>query len=203
MDFLSDFYDPNDTRDYVKSPFILDGRTIATDSRCIVSAPEMEGYPSGNKYKIADAVRGLFHSHKPGTFSEFNPKFNQIGTVCNECEGIGLFNVTDCPECDNEGVLNFSTDYNDYEVECETCWGKGGERHPDPEGKTVCKKCDGSGLIYNSVEVSGLNFKRKYILAISKIEGVKVSVNTNSRMLFFRSNDDVNGIVMAMHKDDR
>ena len=64
------------------------------------------------------------------------PKFEIMEINCTECEGAGKIII--CKECSGSGSLEFSSDYNDYDVECKSCFGKGTE-------DKKCEDCEGTG----------------------------------------------------------
>lgn len=64
------------------------------------------------------------------------PKFEIIEKNCTECDGTGKIIV--CKECNGEGGLEFSSDYNDYDVECKSCFGKNIKDEK-------CEDCEGIG----------------------------------------------------------
>ena len=197
---LTKFYIPDDEREWAKSPFNLGRRTIATDARVLITIPIENKYPSGEKYKIADAVRGLMSLHSQQKYQTHNFRFNTLGEFCEVCKGVGKMDYKPCVECEQEGVLYFKTRYSDYEVECKTCHGEGVKTYPSHTGKKVCDYCHGNGLIFPQYKINNLYFNYHLIQKIAGLEGIKIALNSDKHMLYFKADNDIKGILMSMVK---
>ena len=71
-------------------------------------------------------------------------------SVCCDCKGKGSNKgekfTKDCKYCDGEGYLGFSEGLESYQFPCKICKGRGKVLN------TMCKKCDGFGVIMEVVE---------------------------------------------------
>jgi hypothetical protein len=66
---------------------------------------------------------------------QFNwPTLNKEQFKCDKCDGKG--ELDRCPECDGEGEVNFSNEYSEYIVRCDTC---------SSPRCIFCKNCYGTG----------------------------------------------------------
>lgn len=92
------------------------------------------------------------------------PKFEIIEKNCTECDGTGKVIV--CKECDGKGSLEFSSNYNDYEVECQSCFGK------DIENEK-CGDCDGTSKYkeYSNPKIE------KDIVIDGSLESIEIMLN--------------------------
>jgi len=194
---LKDFCNPNHCSDYGRAPFNLDGRTIATDDYTLICMPQQEGYESGERLSAAKGARYVLQLiEKQEGFFEFTPELNGLGPLCNKCDGVGRMMVLPCPECDDKGDVVVYTEYNEYQVVCKSCNGNGGGEYPFPEGNRRCEHCHGEGVILPDFKIDGLYFSRKYIRRITGGSNLKIAINHQEKMLFFKA-DDISGVIMA------
>lgn len=195
------FCNSEDRRNYANKPFNLDGRTFATDSNIIISVPR-QGQWSGCELDMIDGVHRLMSDHARQVFQPYSyVAANQIGKLCQACNGIGRLHVDECNECDGSGCLSFSSDYNNYEVTCESCGGDGDNRFPSFDGNMLCDGCNGLGVKYPDVDIFGCTFKLKYISLISKLKNLEISVIPDQCIMFFKAEKEISGVVMGLRKD--
>ena len=111
-------------------PFSDDNYTYAADGSILIRVdkiPEIvESSPSINPKQILEENK--IDGNEIWTDP---PKFKIIEKNCTECDGTGKIIV--CKECNGTGSLEFSSDYNDYDVECKSCYNK---------KSTIDKKCE-------------------------------------------------------------
>lgn len=128
-------------RSVTVEPFIYEGKTYATDGYVLVrvdipmeGAKEKPDFPYKNIYR---SFEGPFS--ESFVLSDFHTEEEK--EACPECNGTGR--AGDCPECNGLGYIDFYTDWNTYEVECQSCDGTGvilGEGDD-------CENCGGTGNV--------------------------------------------------------
>lgn len=92
--------------------------------------------------------------------------------VCGSCDGKGFYYEKECPECEGEGEVRFSTGFNTYDFDCKLCDGEGAVKSEEPwDIKYYCGSCSGTGVDYKNrdyLAVSGgntINFHFLYRVA--------------------------------------
>jgi hypothetical protein len=160
---LQPFCAKHDNRTYLKTPLSLDNYTYASNGHLMIRVDRRNDTPAAENLpeKLADSFRSMPEKaiQKLGTetgtlsLADFEPEL----TDCNKCEGTGLTYV--CPECDGTGEITLETDFNDYNVDCESCGGRRtvsdneikalrsrNSRHTGVNKKpNKCQSCAGSG----------------------------------------------------------
>ena len=118
-------------------PFSDNDYTYASDGSIIIRVDKIQEITE-TKHSIK--AKELFENNKINGNEIWidPPKFEVIEKDCTECVGTGKILV--CEECNGTGSLEFSSDYNDYDVECKSCFGR--DTTNLNEG---CEDCDGTG----------------------------------------------------------
>lgn len=105
---------------------------------------------------------------------------------CPTCRGGKK--ATSCPECDGHGEIELDHDWIDhagkhrsttYEVDCESCNGKGIIRGGDDD----CPDCDGTGVeeIYSPVPFGIHYIDARRLQSISVLPGIQIHPNINGQ----------------------
>ena len=161
---LQKFCSKDSIRININKPFSEGIYTYATNGHIIVRVPRIEGVGEQETSDKFNPVKPepLFASIPDYPYFTIpdipEPSFDE----CSKCAGTGKVKV--CPECDGDGEVHFSTRYNNYDCDCETCGGDG----VFVKGKgneNTCEKCDGEGKIYkreNSI-ASGRLYQNIYL----------------------------------------
>jgi RecJ-like exonuclease len=140
------------------------------------------------------------------TLSDFD--FDLETTPCEHCEGEGVLYA--CDECDGAGEVSYSTAYNEYESQCDSCGGKGYFKRSEWEaefGSTTrhgsteeCENCGGEGTVGANpdVHVDGVRFQGKLLKKFMQFEGatIKVAVAMKPALIEWEGG---RGIVMPLH----
>jgi RecJ-like exonuclease len=93
---------------------------------------------------------------------------------CVSCRGSGK--VTDCPECDGEGEVYWTSDRgNEYSDECAECYGIGKKDASSSDCKK-CETCDGTGEIFRakSIFLNGKCFSAHLINKINTLPNAEI-----------------------------
>jgi len=168
---LADFLEPvGSFRKHLTKPFLLDGYTVATNGAIVIfTKDECSPKPAG-KCEIKAVEKMLSKMLSDCKAKQVDPIDILITdtkqTKCPLCDGNGT--ITVCYECGGKGELEFETDYNNYYVDCETCWGTG-KLGGDDE---MCNCCDGTGIIKDYAKINGGGWvDKKYIDQIAALGG--------------------------------
>lgn len=176
-------------------PFSDDNYTYAADGSVLIridKIPEIiKVYPSINPEKI------LEENKVNGNEIWIDlPKFEIIERNCSKCKGTGK--IIRCKECGGVGSLEFSSDYNDYDVECKSCLGKSIK-------DKKCEDCDGTGKHkkYSNTVVKAsarvMSDTRKNITLISGEHFGEITVMING--MYLEMIQDLPNIKIAIQGD--
>jgi len=154
---INDFFDCDEIRDYMREPFNIGDRTIATDGHSILSQPKIGDYQDC-KSSFLPTINNILNDVNRASFSRLN-KFDdppeQI--VCEKCKGTKKASVKKCHECDGDGYVDAETDYNTYsDLVCISCNGNG--EIIDNNSNDDCNYCQGTGKSHSKtacIHVSG------------------------------------------------
>ena len=174
-------------------PFHFNNFVYATDGSLAVRIPveNFEGpLPENGTRDIANYAGKLdsyFEADLSGQESHILSDFDfDLETeICTHCEGDGV--LYSCDECDGSGEISYSTEYNDYENECESCDGKAYFRKSDWEeqfpGSDIteteteeCELCDGTGVLCGNpdIYIGKLHFQGKLLKKFMQFEGAVI-----------------------------
>ena len=196
---INDFFDPYEMRDYLSSPFNLNGRTIASNGYLIISFPQFGEFPEWDKSHYVDMGKITSQIYIDRDFKPMpdNLKFPDL-VQCGVCAGTGKASVVKCQECDGEGEVELENDFHIYEFECKSCDGDG--EIITKGGNDECENCSGSGsayLITDYVDVMGVYVRPQYLNLITNVTGIEVFPDKEDRKLFFKCGD-IRGLIMGM-----
>lgn len=198
---INNFFDSNDIRKHISTPFQFNGRTMATNGHVFLSMPQHGDYQQldGKGLDLMIDTINDFPDDK-----EFMPMPNDLvwpwQYQCSECDGTGKATHSKCKECDGSGELEFKTDFNSYECGCKSCECSG--IIIISGGNKNCTNCDGTGKIYSKgawVCVFGIFINPKYLNYIINEPELKAYPRLSERKLFFRTGDYA-GIIMGVRK---
>lgn len=158
---LQKFCSDDEDKKNIVTPFSVGEFSYATCGKIIVRVPRLEGIPERDDAPQVDAppLDGLFFQ-EPGHWHNL-PVVAVAKEVCGPCSGVGK--VLTCPECEGDGEVSLSTDYNDYdEQECKSCRGNGVlseakwkelMRRINANPEATCENCGGSGSVFPGIPV--------------------------------------------------
>jgi len=146
-------------RDALSLPFSCDGYTFATDGHicirvaldtCVVSHPEAP--------KTMDKI---FITCEDESKYINIPEIEGVSLCvdCSSCEGKGKISV--CPECEGSGEVHFENDYNEYECDCDSCFGTGRYKGSKAASED-CEDCNGTGKITKDI---GIDIGTRHVTA--------------------------------------
>ena len=162
-------------REVFSKPYFSEGFLCVTNGHVFLKFPAIDGFGPNPDAPQLTRLAGEFAATPEGWYP--CPAIPEIkGITCVVCEGKGFAYC--CPECDGDGTVDPSTDYNVYdEADCKTCDGHGCitrkeideiikyKRHVEPIEQT-CGHCDGSGREYaidKGVEVGPVLISDRYL----------------------------------------
>lgn len=170
---------------------------------------------SRNVEDLASKLDGYFAStdysgQEPHTLSYF--AFDLGTEPCSHCEGEGKLYA--CDECDGAGEIVHSTDYNDYEHECDSCSGKGyftkskWERefprsNVENASTEPCEDCEGTGTTGANPDIfiDEAKFQGKLLKKFMGFEGATIRVGAVKKLALIEW-DGGQGILMPMRNND-
>lgn len=194
---LEKFYDKSSDRKHISQPNNFDGRTFATNGKALISIPEDTKYSDNTDLTLQDSIRNIFKRSKDLVYVKFKFTNTHLGKLCIECKGIGKAIYETCIECDGPGYLEFNTDYHSYTVDCISCHGDGEKIFPHIYGE-ICHNCNGHGIINDCVSILGRNYQYKHIKSISEFNNTLISPLHDKAMLYFKADNDINGVIMEI-----
>lgn len=182
--------------------------TFATDGKILVRVArradvgERLDAPAVMGTHVGDAF-----DKDPGAWHPL-PALTVDPAACPCCRGVGK--AYTCPECDGEGAVAPSTDFNVYVwQECKTCKGVGQipkkiwlrMHRSESDIDAECEKCDGAGKVWDdqAVEVGGALFADRYLSWIAALPNAEIGVFGPLDVARFRF-DGGDGVVMPRRK---
>jgi len=196
---INDFFCHDDIRDYLTTPFNLNGMTIASTGYILVSFPKFGEFPDwdeSNKVNMKNIVAPIYIDHNfiPIPDNLTIPKPSQ----CKVCEGSGKSWVIKCQECDGAGEVELENDFNTYHAECKSCEGEGDAIVKG--GNEDCDNCSGSGMAYlktDYVDVLGVTVNPEYMNLLINVTGIEIFPDIENRRLYFKCGE-IRGLIMSM-----
>jgi hypothetical protein len=197
---INNFFNPNDLRTFLSTPFNINGRTVACNGHILISIPEQDKYTKAvdNIGPVKTVLLSLYEDRDFVSMPEnlvFPNRHN-----CTVCNKTGRITEIECKECDGHGEVEFRNDYNHYEFECKSC---------DGEGKIIaygdnekCPACHGLTYVYlpNSyVDVMGVRFNPVYIDYIINEQELEIAIDEAKTRMYFKAHDAL-GLIMGMKK---
>lgn len=183
----------NDSREYLRAPFVNKGFIYATNGHIAVRIPD-----NGTIQENKDAPKNIHNYFQSGISDFIEIPALPEKTKCVRCCGTGnrIFK-NKCDKCDGKGEFYHGSHYYD----CAECDGSGEVRSGEPKADIPCEYCDGSGWEkYSFIDIGEFRFQCAYIEKILALPNVKFMRTINSddacKFLF----DGGEGIIMPMHK---
>ena len=162
-------------------------------------------------FKLDEHFAVDYSKQEPRTLSDFD--FDLEAEPCSHCEGEGKLYA--CDECDGAGEIVHSTDYNDYEHECDSCCGKGyftksGWEREFPRsnvenaGTEPCEECGGEGTTGANPDIfiNEAKFQGKLLKKFMRFEGATIIVPLLEGKPALVKWDGGQGILMPMRNND-
>lgn len=176
---IQDFCAKDDSRKYLKNPFIVDGKTVATNGHIMLILDEL--LECGNEEATNEVGNGVrsFMSHEFDEFYTLPSDIDFKAMMCPQCDGSGVSDY--CPEREGDGVVYLGNDY------CGACCGAG------------AKFTTGIVLLRDGMRRA---FNPAYLRLISELEGVKVSPSLAHKEMMFVFNGGF-GYVMPYRDEKR
>lgn len=109
---------------------------------------------------------------------------------CSDCLGSG-HKSDECPECLGEGEVTTETDYNEYDHQCKSCYGRGMTRSSSSNVKCEC--CDGKGNkphAYQPIEICGMTVPLPQLQMLMGVEDLMLAACFEKNALFWRSESE-------------
>ena len=191
---LSRFSDPEHQK--MCKPFSFGNFSYASNGHLLVRVPRLDDCEEWEA--LNEKAARLFESFDmPVVLAALVdiPDFPQPEPEkCSVCKGVGK--ITRCPECEGKGYIEFETDYNDYEVDCETCHGHGSTIGDEQ----VCDCCNGTGIIkkvMKRVEIGCAGFSSHYLTMLKELPGIMIAPTEPEKANYFKW-DEGDGLLMPM-----
>ncbi|MEH6347749.1 MAG: hypothetical protein V7785_21825 [Bermanella sp.] len=185
-----------DVRDYLKSPFNFNGKTLASNGHVLIAVPERAGLPSiyeGLKKGVTKLLQ-----IDGWEFSALDYQLELPEKVeCEACKGHKKITVNECKECNGEAVVCFENDFSDYTCDCASCDGHGGATIYGQGDE--CEGCYGEGkqfIKWSRLKVCGVDINPNYYQLLRGIENLEVC-SDGIKTLYFKASD-VQGCVLGM-----
>lgn len=147
---------PGSGRQKLLKPFNIGIHTYATDGLSLIRVQKLSCYDKNTVQDLSELEIPDFKCIK-----SWEPLPELLcPKKCTVCKGTGIEKM--CRECEGDGKLEFSSPYNDYTVDCESCdaSGKG-----DGENR-ICDNCRGTKddpfetIIIKKVKISRVMIKK-------------------------------------------
>lgn len=124
-EILQLFVSKEDFREWMKTPFLVGNKAVATDAHFLVAVPEWNGnYEQSNK--AASAYPMFVDFRKEYSIEQFKDAIAQVPLVDGFDEEI---KVDECDECNGEGEVEFeyyaNGKYYYHDADCPVCEGEG------------------------------------------------------------------------------
>jgi len=201
----------------ISAPFCTDNFIYATDGYSAIRIPNDETYvgimPENGNRNVAGLAEKLdayfaadYSKQESHTLSDLD--FEQGTEPCEHCENEGVLYA--CDECDGAGEVSYSTDYNDYEDECDSCSGKGYFKKSEWESEfprlnvknadtEPCEDCGGEGSVNANpdIYIDEVRFQGKLLKKFMQFEGATIKVAVAKKPAYIKW-DGGEGILMPM-----
>lgn len=189
----------DDPREFMREPFSLNSRTVATTGYALlsISSDEERNECPDDKRSIIEDVLNRLHKR---SFIPIPAHTYPEKEACVSCGGSKKARKENCEECDGEGEVDAETDYNTYHgMECKTCNGEGVTIWTG--GDEDCPDCNAAGEVYprgSMVDIGGVLINPSYLSLIVNEEGLMVSPSPEEHMLYFKAGDS-EGVILGIH----
>lgn len=190
---LLDFCDAENEK--LANPWSWDGWSCASDGRIAVRIPHVAGLDREPPFDSAKTLR--WDPKNDGEWVDIPQYVLPEKRDCKACHGTGK--VDFCPECEGEGIVEFSNSFNFYTVDCGSCGGEGTVFG----NKINCRSCSGKGFVFaeehcpvvfgtGDVDISAFLLEK-----IKDFPGIKIFTAPTDTMFHIKF-DGGDGIVMGM-----
>ena len=177
---LEDFYDPlEEVRTWMRKPFNINGRTVATNGHLILSVPQISVPENELQIRVDDVTKilGIIDSQ------EYKPLPSASLTrpipICERCNGSGKGMFVNCGQCDGYTFI-----FEGVAARCPVCYGWG-ERYKKQNSKIPVAR------------VEGLLLQPNYFRLIMDEPGMEIAIVEELKMLCFKLDEQV-GAIMAL-----
>jgi hypothetical protein len=194
---INNFFNPLEYREWLRNPILTNGFKLATNGHIAVIIPDIEGNEYAGSHE--DSIRNIFsmitskHEFLPIPTDIVFPESHQ----CKVCKGTGFSHSAHCNECEGDGEVYLTNEFNDYQHDCKSCSGAGSI--VEVGGDIKCKYCN-DGVAYevnDSVQILNLNIKPKYLNYILDVPGIEVAPYPEKKELYFKVGE-INGLICGM-----
>lgn len=193
------FNNKNDSRDYIKNPFLIGDKIYYTNGKIILRTDfnnEKIDYIDESNVKVKNTVLEIFKDKDfdKQVFLKM-PVLPEIKYIeCSKCKGSGK-DLT-CHECNGETEVTVSNKYHEYTMECKTCSGSGCvETEKTLNECYECEKCNGSGLEYdydnNYITLFDKDIDLEIANLIKDLPNLKISYQNGHFVFKFDGGDGV------------
>lgn len=189
-DFCSD---KTDQREKLRQPCNAYGFDIATNGFVLIFGPGSDKY---QKYDGGLNIEIYIDDHLKANYQP-TTYILPSKIQCQACYGEKNATVETCYECNGDGVIEFSSKYNFYECDCDTCGGDG--ELIKPGGDKSCIQCSGQGEHYRlnaTVNILGVFVSAKY-LALVDHPDTQFAANLTKQFLLFKNKTQF-GVIAGM-----
>jgi hypothetical protein len=201
IETLKRFLNPLDDRPYMRELCILNGTLVSGDGHIAIfsSVEEIADSVSPpptllamNLYKWQDKVKEADFSDALSVTDVKVP----VLVDCSMCKGKGR--VTECAECDGEGVFV----HRNHEYECKECDGTGRAASAHDGFDCACPSCRGDGKQHIFVKLHFFNdvcvgIKSRHLLLLQKYVPDARLVPIEENKVAFRGSDAF-GVIMGV-----
>lgn len=199
LEFLQPFCaKANESREYMRAPFCLNGWIFATDGHIAVRIPEDVQFPICTDEKVISLFpRFNNYFEQFDKFSFFDLPVLPKADPCMHCGGGGKVNYSKiaCDECDGDGEFYYGSHY----YSCKHCAGSGEIKHRHQEPISMCEKCRGSGFAScQPVKINDCLFNLAYLKLIEKLPNLQIATNGIKEVLRIKF-DGGSAVLMPMN----
>ncbi|QOJ20331.1 MAG: hypothetical protein HRU77_06260 [Gammaproteobacteria bacterium] len=193
-----------DIRDWLNQPFLLNKRVVATNGHVMLILHDFE-WPYYELRVNESYVMIIIDTIESA--SGYAPiDKEQIAWPekiwCPICKGGGHATKEECEECQGDGVVDASNNFNTYyDLTCGSCEGIGYET--DTRTDQTCPDCEGSGNVFEkdaAVEILGIKIQAKYLSLVIEEPDLQFCAKVDERMLMFKAGENTFGAIMGLRK---
>jgi len=185
-----------------EEPWTIGQYSYATNSSMLIRIPRVDTIPetkSASEY--FHKVPEMFNDFDRAMMDYWVKPVEYTPTTCPKCNGEKVSYA--CQECDGDGGLILSSDYNDYDVQCKSCNGSGqSPREAKGVSTEPCSYCEGEGTIdlvpMPHVQYGNHGFSVKNLALLSGLSNVKIIPQKGEKDPALILFDGGEGLIMPM-----